>query len=76
MGPVGTLTQSCQRVDAAGILRVMAARSIGTGTISFGMVSIPIRLYSAAEASAAISFNLLDGKTKTRLKQQYVNQAG
>jgi DNA end-binding protein Ku len=54
----------------------MAARSIGTGTISFGMVSIPIRLYSAAEPSAAISFNLLDGKTKTRLKQQYINQAG
>lgn len=54
----------------------MAARSIGTGTVSFGMVSIPIRLYSAAEPSASISFNLLDGKTKTRLKQQYVNQAG
>ena len=50
----------------------MAARSIGTGTVSFGMVSIPIRLYSAAEPSASISFNLLDGKTKTRLKQQYV----
>jgi DNA end-binding protein Ku len=54
----------------------MAARSFGTGTISFGMVSIPIRLYSAAEPSAAISFNLLDGKSKTRLKQQYINQAG
>jgi DNA end-binding protein Ku len=54
----------------------MAARSIGTGTISFGMVSIPIRLYSAAEPSSAISFNLLDAKTKTRLKQQYINQAG
>jgi DNA end-binding protein Ku len=54
----------------------MAARSIGTGTISFGMVSIPIRLYTAGEASSAISFNLLDGKTKTRLKQQYINQAG
>jgi DNA end-binding protein Ku len=54
----------------------MAARSIGTGTVSFGMVSIPIRLYSAAEPSASISFNLLDGKTKTRLKQQYVNQQG
>jgi DNA end-binding protein Ku len=40
------------------------------------MVSIPIRLYSASEPSASISFNLLDGKTKTRLKQQYVNQAG
>ena len=52
----------------------MAARSIGTGTISFGMVSIPIRLYSAAEASAAISFNMLDPKTKTRPEQQYVNR--
>jgi DNA end-binding protein Ku len=58
------------------MLSAMAARSIGTGTISFGMVSIPIRLYSAGEPSSAISFNLLDGKTKTRLKQQYVNQAG
>ncbi len=58
------------------MLSPMAARSIGTGTVSFGMVSIPIRLYSASEPSASISFNLLDGKTKTRLKQQYVNQAG
>jgi DNA end-binding protein Ku len=54
----------------------MAARSIGTGTISFGMVSIPIRTYSAGESSSAVSFNLLDGKTKTRLKQQYINSAG
>ena len=54
----------------------MAARSIGTGTISFGMVSIPIRLYSAAEASSAVSFNLLDAKSKTRLKQQYINKDG
>jgi DNA end-binding protein Ku len=51
----------------------MAARSIGTGTLSFGMVSIPIRTYSAGESSAAVSFNLLDGKTKSRLKQQYIN---
>jgi DNA end-binding protein Ku len=50
----------------------MAARSIGTGTISFGMVSIPIRLYSAGESSAAISFNLLHAKCKSRLKQQYI----
>jgi len=54
----------------------MAARSIGTGTVSFGMVSIPIRLYSAGEPSSSISFNLLDAKTKTRLKQQYINQNG
>jgi len=51
----------------------MSARSIGTGTVSFGMVSIPIRLYSAGESSAAVSFNLLDAKTKSRLKQQYIN---
>jgi DNA end-binding protein Ku len=50
----------------------MSARSIGTGTVSFGMVSIPIRLYSAGESSAAISFNLLHAKCKSRLKQQYI----
>src|SRR5215470_15689344 len=51
----------------------MSARSIGTGTVSFGMVSIPIRMYSAGESASAVSFNLLDSKTKTRLKQQYIN---
>jgi DNA end-binding protein Ku len=54
----------------------MPARSIGTGMISFGMVSIPIRTYSAGESSSAVSFNLLDGKTKTRLKQQYITSTG
>lgn len=47
-------------------------RSIGTGTVAFGMVSIPIRLFSAAETASAVSFNLLHGKCGTRLKQQYV----
>jgi DNA end-binding protein Ku len=50
----------------------MPARSIGSGTVSFGMVSIPIKMYSAAESAAAVSFNLLHAKCKTRLKQQYV----
>lgn len=50
----------------------MAARSIGTGTVSFGMVSIPIKLYPTAESSAAISFNQLHDTCKSRLKQQYV----
>jgi DNA end-binding protein Ku len=50
----------------------MPARSIGTGTLSFGMVSIPIRTYSAGESASAVSFNLLHGKCKSRLKQQYV----
>ncbi len=50
----------------------MPARSIGTGTLSFGMVSIPIRMYSAGESSSAVSFNLLHAKCKSRMKQQYV----
>jgi len=50
----------------------MAARSIGNGTLSFGMVSIPIRMYSAGESSSAVSFNMLHDKCKSRLKQQYI----
>ena len=50
----------------------MAARSIASGTVSFGLVSIPIKVFSAGESKAAVSFNLLHGKCKTRLKQQYV----
>src|SRR6188508_3645243 len=49
----------------------MAARSIASLTISFGMVSIPVKLYSATESSRAISFNLLHKACGSRLKQQY-----
>jgi DNA end-binding protein Ku len=49
----------------------MAARSIASGTVSFGLVSIPIKVFSAGESKAAVSFNLLHGKCKSRLKQQY-----
>jgi len=50
----------------------MPARSIASGTISFGLVSIPVKLYSATQSSAAISFNLLHSKCSGRLKQQYI----
>ena len=49
----------------------MAARSIGSLTISFGLVSIPVKLYSATETSRAISFNLLHKACGSRLRQQY-----
>src|SRR5262245_35071164 len=49
----------------------MAARSIASLTISFGMVSIPVKLYSATEASRGISFNLLHKACGSRLRQQY-----
>lgn len=50
----------------------MAARSLSKGTLSFGLVTVPIQLYSASESSAAISFNLLHAKCHSRLKQQYL----
>src|SRR5512144_3445095 len=50
----------------------MAARSIASLTISFGLVSIPVKLYSATQASAGISFNLLHKGCGSRLRQQYL----
>ena len=47
----------------------MPPHSIGSGTISFGLVSIPIRLYTAA-SSAGVSFNLLHAKCGNRIRQQ------
>jgi DNA end-binding protein Ku len=51
--------------------KTMAARSIASLTVSFGLVSIPVKLFSATEASRAISFNLLHKDCGSRLKQQY-----
>ena len=45
---------------------------MGTGTISFGLVAIPIKLYSTGEGSAGIQLNMLHKKCGSRLKQQYV----
>ncbi len=50
----------------------MAARSIGSATISFGLVSVPVNLFSSSESSAAISFNMLHTTCGSRLKQQYI----
>jgi DNA end-binding protein Ku len=40
-------------------------------TISFGLVAIPVKLYSAIISSERISFNLLRAKDGSRVKQQY-----
>ena len=47
----------------------MAARSIGSGTISFGLVSIPFKLFTATSAKS-VSFNMLHKTCGSRLKQQ------
>ena len=50
----------------------MAARSLGSLTISFGLIAIPVNLFSATQSSGSISFNLLHKGCGSRLKQQYV----
>jgi DNA end-binding protein Ku len=47
----------------------MPPHSLGSGTISFGLVSIPVRLYTAA-SPAGVSFNQLHGVCGSRIKQQ------
>ena len=48
-------------------------RALSTANISFGLVSIPVKLFSAAESSAAIRFNQIDRRDGSRLKQQLVS---
>ena len=50
----------------------MPPRPIASANISFGLVSVPVSLYSASESSANVSFNMLHKKCGSRLKQQYI----
>ena len=47
----------------------MPLHSIGSGTISFGLVSIPVKMFTAA-SSESVSFNQLHPKCGGRIKQQ------
>jgi len=50
----------------------MPARSIASASISFGLVSVPVEVYSTGESAASVSFNMLHKDCGTRLKQQYI----
>ncbi|SAK52853.1 DNA end-binding protein Ku [Caballeronia glebae] len=50
----------------------MAARSIASMTLSFGLVSVPVKVYTATESKSGVGFNLMHKECGTRLKQQYV----
>ena len=47
-------------------------RAIWSGAISFGLVNIPVKLYSAVSRKT-VRFNQLDGKDGTRIAQKRVN---
>jgi DNA end-binding protein Ku len=49
----------------------MPARANASGTVSFGLVSIPVKLFTAASSEQA-SFNMLHKKCGGRVKQQYI----
>ena len=49
----------------------MSARPIATGTVSFGLVAIPVKLYSTGESAQAIRFNMIHEKCGTRVKYKY-----
>ncbi|HEX6944696.1 MAG TPA: Ku protein [Casimicrobiaceae bacterium] len=48
------------------------ARSIWSGTISFGLVTIPVKLYPAVQRKT-VRFNQLDGEDRSRIQQKRVN---
>jgi DNA end-binding protein Ku len=50
----------------------MAARPIASASISFGLVTVPIQMYSASENSGSVSFNWIHKDCGSRLKQQYI----
>ena len=50
----------------------MAARSLQSVTITFGLVTIPVKMYAATNPRAGISFTMLDAKGG-RVRQQYIS---
>jgi DNA end-binding protein Ku len=60
-----------QRGARRDIVSRMPPHSLGSGTISFGLVSIPVRLYTAA-SSGNVAFNMLHAKCGSRIKQQQI----
>src|SRR5437763_13323069 len=69
---VENLADGLYLVDRTPTRPAMPARSIASATISFGLVSVPVNLYSSSESKTSVSFNMLHKKCGGRLKQQYI----
>jgi DNA end-binding protein Ku len=66
----GAASGHAERAASAG--EPATVRSISSATISFGLVTVPVRVFAATAASAGISFHLLHKKDGVRLRQQLV----
>jgi len=53
----------------------MSARAIGTSTIAFGLVSLPVKIYSTGESGRKVSFNMIWKERGVRVRQQYIDPA-
>src|SRR5688572_8059936 len=51
-----------------------AGRPIWKGSISFGLVNVPVTLYSMEKKSAEVSFKLLDSRNKSTVRYQRINE--
>lgn len=49
------------------------AKAIGTATIAFGLVSIPVKIFSAGQTGSTISFRQIDKVTMAPVKQKLVS---
>ncbi|TCK33340.1 DNA end-binding protein Ku [Paraburkholderia sp. BL8N3] len=50
----------------------MAPRSIASLTLSFGLVAVPVKLFTATESKSGVGFNLMHKDCGTRVRQQYI----
>jgi DNA end-binding protein Ku len=50
----------------------MAARAIGSGTVSFGLVSIPVKIFTTNKTTSHVSFKMVHASCGSRVKQQYI----
>ncbi len=51
----------------------MAARAFASATVSFGLVSIPVKMFSTAQGDASVKFHMINRATGARVKQQLID---
>ena len=64
-------TQAALRLPGSGGKEHIVAASVWTGYLTFGLISMPVRLYSGARGSR-VSFHMLHREDNVRVKQQLV----
>lgn len=50
----------------------MAARSLASLTISFGLVSVPVKIYTTVQSGTGVPFHFIHKNCGSRLRQQYI----